>query len=173
MANTPAQNTPTTKSTVEKLTNTDPQNKSNKKKAVPWDQDGVNGGSSSLEIVLEWLTTGSNCQQWRGDLEEGKTKKSLCTEIIELMKENGIYHRDAKGKSQRSKQCFFLLTPFLSSLLGITQQISDLQASYNTAQDWRRNTSAGNLKSDAINGVRTVEGQFSRSHTHFSKRTEI
>ncbi|PLW51958.1 hypothetical protein PCASD_00787 [Puccinia coronata f. sp. avenae] len=136
MANTPAQNTPTTESTVEKTTNTSPQNKSNKKKAVPWDQDGVNGGSSSVEIVLEWLTTGSNYQQWRGDLEEGKTKKSLCADIIELMKENGIYHRDAKG---------------------ITQQISDLQTSYTTARDWRRNNSAGNPKSDAINGVRTVE----------------
>jgi hypothetical protein len=44
MANVPPQNTPTTDSTVEKTTNTAPQIKSNKKKAIPWDRDGVNGG---------------------------------------------------------------------------------------------------------------------------------
>ncbi|PLW37163.1 hypothetical protein PCASD_11120 [Puccinia coronata f. sp. avenae] len=130
MANTPIE------STVEKTSNTAPQNKSNKKKAVPWDRNGVDGGSSSVEIVLEWLTTGSNYPQWRGDLEEGKTKKSLCSEIIELMQANGIYHRDAKG---------------------ITQRIGGLQSSYNTAQDWKRNTGAGILESDLVNGVKTVE----------------
>jgi hypothetical protein len=70
MANTPIN------STVEKTSNTAPQNKWNKKKAVPWDRDGVDGGSSSVKIVLEWLTTGSNYPQWRDDLEEGKTKKN-------------------------------------------------------------------------------------------------
>ncbi|EFP89237.2 uncharacterized protein PGTG_15078 [Puccinia graminis f. sp. tritici CRL 75-36-700-3] len=41
--------------------------------------------------------------------------------------------------------------------LGITQKISDLQSSYNTARDWKRNTGAGILKSDGVNGVKTVE----------------
>jgi hypothetical protein len=115
MANIPPQNTPTTNFTVEKRTTTAPQIKSNKKKAIPWDRDGVNGGSSSVEIVLEWLTTGSNHQQWRGDLEEGKNKKSLCSEILELMKENGLHHRDAKGKSLRPK-IMFLAAYFISIL---------------------------------------------------------
>ncbi|PLW08329.1 hypothetical protein PCASD_26393 [Puccinia coronata f. sp. avenae] len=103
MANIPPQNTPTTNSTVEKTTNTAPQIKLNKKKAIPWDRDGVN-------------------------------------EILELMKENGIHHRDAKG---------------------ITQRIGDLQTSYNTARDWKRNTGAGILESDFINGVKTVEASSS------------
>ncbi|WAQ92570.1 hypothetical protein PtA15_17A51 [Puccinia triticina] len=72
--------------------------KSTKKKAVPWDRDGDNGGDSSMDIVLDWLSSGSNYQQWRGDLEEGKTKKSLCSEILEIMVASGITHRDVKGK---------------------------------------------------------------------------
>ncbi|OAV91541.1 hypothetical protein PTTG_27943 [Puccinia triticina 1-1 BBBD Race 1] len=108
--------------------------KTTKKKAVPWDRDGVDGGNSSMDIVLEWLSSDSNYQQWRGDLEEGKTKKSLCSEILQIMIVSGITHR-------------------------ITQKISDLQSSYNTARDWKRNTGAGILESDAVNGVKTVEDQ--------------
>ncbi|OAV86381.1 hypothetical protein PTTG_29940 [Puccinia triticina 1-1 BBBD Race 1] len=107
--------------------------KTTKKKAVPWDRDGVDGGNSSMDIVLEWLSSDSNYQRWRGDLEEGKTKKSLCSEILQIMIASGITHR-------------------------ITQKISDLQSSYNTARDWKRNTGAGILESDAVNGVKTVEG---------------
>ncbi|OAV85363.1 hypothetical protein PTTG_30580 [Puccinia triticina 1-1 BBBD Race 1] len=108
--------------------------KTTKKKAVPWDRDGVDGGNSSMDIVLEWLSSDSNYQRWRGDLEEGKTKKSLCSEILQIMIASGITHR-------------------------ITQKISDLQSLYNTARDWKRNTGAGILESDAVNGVKTVEDQ--------------
>ncbi|KNZ58783.1 hypothetical protein VP01_1862g2 [Puccinia sorghi] len=73
-----------------------------KKKAVPSDRDGIDGGSSSIEIILDWLTTGSNYPRWRGNLEEGKTKKSLCAKMTQRMKQNGITHRD-------SKVVFFLL----------------------------------------------------------------
>ncbi|PLW34390.1 hypothetical protein PCASD_14320 [Puccinia coronata f. sp. avenae] len=108
-----------------------------KKKAIPWERDGVDGGDSSMTILLNWITSDSNYQRWRGDTEHGKTKKSLCSEILEILKENGIHHRDTKGISQR---------------------ITDLQTSYNTARDWRRNTGAGILESDLANGVKTVEG---------------
>ncbi|KAA1112892.1 hypothetical protein PGT21_014516 [Puccinia graminis f. sp. tritici] len=41
----------------------------------------------------------------------------------------------------------------------ITQKISDLQSSYNTARNWKRNTGAGILESNAVNGVKTVDDQ--------------
>ncbi|KNZ62289.1 uncharacterized protein VP01_128g1 [Puccinia sorghi] len=109
---------------------------STKKKAIPWDRDSVDGGSSSMEIVLNWL---SNYQRWRGDLEEGKTKKLLCSEIIEVMKENRIHHQDLKG-------C-------------ITQEICDLQSSYKTACYWKSNAGVGILDDDSVNGVKTVDGK--------------
>ncbi|KNZ64273.1 hypothetical protein VP01_10497g1, partial [Puccinia sorghi] len=40
----------------------------------------------------------------------------------------------------------------------ITQKMSDLQSSYNSARDWKRNTGAGILDSDVVNGVKTVNG---------------
>ncbi|WAR59183.1 hypothetical protein PtB15_10B525 [Puccinia triticina] len=41
----------------------------------------------------------------------------------------------------------------------INQKLSNLQSSYNTARDWKRNTGAGILESDAVNGVKTVKDQ--------------
>ncbi|KAI9625992.1 hypothetical protein H4Q26_015980 [Puccinia striiformis f. sp. tritici PST-130] len=46
-----------------------------KKKSILWDQDGVNGGSSSIELVIQWLITGNNYKRWRGDTEEGIRQK--------------------------------------------------------------------------------------------------
>ncbi|KNZ46357.1 hypothetical protein VP01_7331g1 [Puccinia sorghi] len=73
--------------------------KQTKKKAVPWDRDGVKGGESSISIILNWLSTGTNYQHWRGDTKHGKTKKLLCGKVLKVLKENGIYHWDVKGKS--------------------------------------------------------------------------
>ena len=57
-----------------------------------WTNDGVDGGQSSLDVVLDWLTTASNYAKWRGD-GSGVTKKALCGEIIGKMKSVGILHR--------------------------------------------------------------------------------
>ncbi|OAV88743.1 hypothetical protein PTTG_08370 [Puccinia triticina 1-1 BBBD Race 1] len=65
-----------------------------KKKPIPWDRDGVDGGESSIEIVFEWLLTGNNYERWRGDKEKGKTKTRLCSEIVCEMNLRGITHRD-------------------------------------------------------------------------------
>ncbi|WAR59902.1 hypothetical protein PtB15_11B543 [Puccinia triticina] len=107
-----------------------------KKPLIPWDCDGVNGGESSIEIVLEWLATGTNYKRWRGDGERGRTKTRLCSEIVQLMNLRGITHCDTKG---------------------VCQKISDLQSSYNTARDFLKNTGEGIMENDEINGVRTVE----------------
>ncbi|KNZ64093.1 hypothetical protein VP01_1067g2 [Puccinia sorghi] len=91
-------------------------NKTNEKESCPWDHDGVEGGESSITIILNWLSTGTNYQGWRGDTEHGKTKKLLCGEVLKVLKENGIYHGDVKGKSpifshaDESANFFFLIS---------------------------------------------------------------
>jgi hypothetical protein len=67
--------------------------KTPKKKSIPWDQDGVDGGNSSITIILDWLGTGTNYLQWLGDLESGTTKTWLCSEILQIMKDSRITHR--------------------------------------------------------------------------------
>ncbi|KNZ47944.1 hypothetical protein VP01_6024g2, partial [Puccinia sorghi] len=92
---------------------------------------------------------------------EGKTKKSLCSEIIQMINDNGINHCDSKGMFTSPlllvPPCISL-TDDLHSLTGITHKISDLQSSYNSAWDWKRNTGAGILDSDMVNVVKTVDG---------------
>ena len=48
---------------------------------------------------------------------------------------------------------------FSAFSLGIRQKLGDLQASYNAACDWKKNTGQGILARDEINGVRTVQGE--------------
>ncbi|ETI46190.1 hypothetical protein F443_09403 [Phytophthora nicotianae P1569] len=36
------------------------------KKKVLWDRNGVNGGPSSMKILLDWLTTEGNFTKWKG-----------------------------------------------------------------------------------------------------------
>ncbi|KAH9473612.1 hypothetical protein Pst134EA_000693 [Puccinia striiformis f. sp. tritici] len=107
-----------------------------KKKSILWDRDGVNGGSSSIELVIQWLITGNNYERWRGDTEEGKSKAQFLSEINQIMIKKGILHRDAKG---------------------IRQKIADLQRSYNNACDFTKNTGEGILAEDEANGVHTVQ----------------
>ncbi|KNZ64525.1 hypothetical protein VP01_1019g6 [Puccinia sorghi] len=53
---TPTSKTPTTPT---------PKNKqATKKKAIPWHRDGVDGGSSSIEIVLNWLRLQLPKMEW-------------------------------------------------------------------------------------------------------------
>ncbi|KAH9444239.1 hypothetical protein Pst134EA_032467 [Puccinia striiformis f. sp. tritici] len=67
-----------------------------------WDRDGVNGGPSSIEIILRWITTGKKLPKWRGDKEEGKSKVRLLTEINKLMNKWESSHREAKGIRQKN-----------------------------------------------------------------------
>ena len=46
-----------------------------KKKRVLWASDGVNGGSSSLQILLDWITTEGNYGKWKGGDEHSVLTK--------------------------------------------------------------------------------------------------
>lgn len=54
-----------------------------------WDSDHVNG-KSSVDIVLEWLTTESNYDRWKAGVIP---KSQLCEEVLAMMQEQGIQHR--------------------------------------------------------------------------------
>lgn len=49
-----------------------------KRKPIFRDRDGVNDGKSSLQVVLEWLSTETSYNKWRGsDRNSGNTKEAL------------------------------------------------------------------------------------------------
>ena len=107
-----------------------------KARKVPrkWEDDGVNGGPSSIDIILDWITSGTNYAKWRGDTGE-VTKQVLCEEIISLMTAAGIHHR--KSADIRTK-------------------IFELQTSYNKARDW----SEGIRATGAEDAEAIIQGMF-------------
>ncbi|KAA1098689.1 hypothetical protein PGTUg99_007083 [Puccinia graminis f. sp. tritici] len=61
----------------------------------PWSTDGVDGGPSSITILLKWLATNRNYERWLG--RGGESKRELSAEILTEMRRNGIHHWDYHG----------------------------------------------------------------------------
>ncbi|CEI97126.1 hypothetical protein RMCBS344292_11264 [Rhizopus microsporus] len=93
-----------------------PPSTKGKKPYKSWLKDGVNGGPSSMDVLVNWLSKKSNYAKWKGDDCERIPKKSLLESIIDEMREVGIYHRLAKD---------------------VASKISTLQANYRLAREWR------------------------------------
>jgi len=107
-----------------------------RKTHIRWDNDGVNEGPSSLDVLLDWLTSGTNYARWRGD-GDGVTKEVLCSEIQAKLNDVHIFHRQN---------------------MDIRSKITDLQTSYNRARDWMENTGAGIQQENGPDAPRTIEG---------------
>ncbi|TMW57272.1 hypothetical protein Poli38472_003197 [Pythium oligandrum] len=89
----------------------------NRRQRILWDSDNATpDGKTSIGVLLEWLTAPGNYDRWRdGKSQFGETREKLCTEINELMKKNGITHRENAN---------------------IRTQISELERSYDSAVNW-------------------------------------
>ncbi|KAI9993803.1 hypothetical protein PInf_016324 [Phytophthora infestans] len=60
-----------------------------RRKAIPWESDGVSPGSpSSFDVLMMWLGTLGNAERWRRE-----KRKDLVKEIIQMLAANGILHR--------------------------------------------------------------------------------
>ncbi|KAI9980407.1 hypothetical protein PInf_026351 [Phytophthora infestans] len=88
---------------------------SGKKSNVYWDKDGVDGGKSSLDVLLNWMTIGTNYNRWRG---ADRTVK----EIMVALETANISHR----------------TPGQ-----VRDKVSKLEEKYCAAQDFLAQTGAG------------------------------
>jgi hypothetical protein len=87
-----------------------------KKPYKSWLKDGVNGGPSSMDVLVNWLSKKANYAKWKGDDCERIPKKLLLENIIEQMRDVGIYHRLAKD---------------------VASKISTLQSNYRLTREWR------------------------------------
>ncbi|KAA1080470.1 hypothetical protein PGT21_008642 [Puccinia graminis f. sp. tritici] len=70
-----------------------------------WDRDAINGGPSSLSILLNWLTTPGNYSRW--NTPGNRDREPIGMEILELMENEGINHRHVWGTTDVS---FLLFT---------------------------------------------------------------
>ncbi|KAG9406046.1 hypothetical protein AC1031_003967 [Aphanomyces cochlioides] len=90
---------------------------------VYWTSDGNGSGKSSMDVLLEWLTTPGNYTRWKGgDKSSGETKTALAKQIKLIMATSGIVHRETKD---------------------ITQKINNMESAYRKAIDWRDQTGQG------------------------------
>ncbi|KAI9362585.1 hypothetical protein BD770DRAFT_407683 [Pilaira anomala] len=98
-----------------------------KKPYKSWIKDGVQGGPSSMEVLIDWLAHKPNYIKWKQDYSLNRVpKKELIEEIIDKLRQAGIYHRLAKD---------------------IASKISTILNNYRTIRKWREiNLNNGNSK---------------------------
>jgi hypothetical protein len=118
------------------------QNTSNaikyKKPYKSWTKDGVNGGPSSIQVLIKWLSQKPNYKRWkRGDyLVDRIPKKELLEEIIDQLRQVGIYHRLTKD---------------------VASKISTLQSNYRVVKQWN-DTEGNKLRFAGVNN-KAVHGK--------------
>ncbi|KAA1085424.1 hypothetical protein PGT21_006719 [Puccinia graminis f. sp. tritici] len=105
-----------------------------RKTPISWEKDGSNG-FSSMRLLMDWLTTPGNFVRWRGDKHKGLNKEALAGEIVLILVDHGIHHRNNKD---------------------IRTKIQEIQDNYSKASDWLRNTGQGVLDSDIAEGTDNV-----------------
>ena len=100
-------------------------------------KDGVNGGPSSMEVLIRWLSYRPNYKKWkREDYSIDRVpKKDLLEEIIDKLRHVGIYHRLSKD---------------------VASKISTLQSNYRLVRKW--NETEGYRIRHQIGGDKILHG---------------
>ncbi|GMF12395.1 unnamed protein product [Phytophthora lilii] len=63
-----------------------------------WDDDGVGGGPSSMEVLLKWLSMSGNAMRWRRSAGKGDGSRiEMTNEIYDMLLSYGIYYRSLGG----------------------------------------------------------------------------
>jgi hypothetical protein len=102
---------------------------------IPWDTDGPNPGISSHAIIIEWLTTSTNYDRWRGDTVKGKNKKGMAGEIVSILKANKIFIRTTDHVHVR---------------------INAYEAKFKETYEWTQNTGQGVKEVDPLGYKATI-----------------
>ncbi|KAG7393338.1 hypothetical protein PHYPSEUDO_009542 [Phytophthora pseudosyringae] len=62
---------------------------------VRWNSDGIDGGPSSIDVLLQWLSTAGNTARWlEPALAMDGRRTELYNEVCDLLEDNGITHRN-------------------------------------------------------------------------------
>ncbi|KAA1122296.1 hypothetical protein PGTUg99_036344 [Puccinia graminis f. sp. tritici] len=62
-----------------------------------WERDGVNGGLTSIQLLLLWMTGQGNYARWWGSTFDRREREDVCTEIQEFFQIQGNIRRDTRG----------------------------------------------------------------------------
>ncbi|ETN24665.1 hypothetical protein PPTG_00889 [Phytophthora nicotianae INRA-310] len=62
-----------------------------------WNEDGVDGGPSSMELLLVWLRRDNNAVWWR-EASEKRLQSTMAHEVHEFFVDHGVTHRSLVSK---------------------------------------------------------------------------
>ena len=65
-----------------------------RKKQTSWNPGTENGGKSSLDLIVEWLTTYENYERWCGADE---SKKDVAKAVMDFLSSHGKRDRNRTG----------------------------------------------------------------------------
>jgi hypothetical protein len=95
----------------------------NRKVSTKWDSDGVNGGKTSMDVLLTWLMEEGNYSRYKGgDGQKGEKKDTILSQIVALLHAEGLTHRD-KGT--------------------VGAKITAIEGQFRKAMEWLANTGQG------------------------------
>ncbi|KAG7386144.1 hypothetical protein PHYPSEUDO_000576 [Phytophthora pseudosyringae] len=118
-----------------------------KKKPIFWDRDSVNEGKSSLQVVLDWLSTETNYNKWRGsDRNNGNTKEALLKEIVAELKAEVITH---------------------STTGEVREKINTIEKQFREAVDFQAQTGSG------ITSESTLRGEILKRCPYYYKLADV
>lgn len=94
-------------------------------------------GRSSMQIVLDWITEPGNYSKYKGGSSNGKSKIYYHGLIVEIMKKEGIFHRQVQN---------------------VCTQISILEKQFKMAVDWKNSTGQGVDEDDKKMSAESIRG---------------
>jgi hypothetical protein len=65
----------------------------NRKVSTKWDSNGVNGGKTSMDVLLTWLMKEGNYSRYKGGHgHKGEKKDTILSPIVALLHAEGLTH---------------------------------------------------------------------------------
>ncbi|KAG7381701.1 hypothetical protein PHYPSEUDO_005748 [Phytophthora pseudosyringae] len=118
-----------------------------KKKPIFWGRDSVNEGKSSLQVVLDCLSTETNYNKWRSsDRNSGNTKEAVLKEIVAALKAEGVMHRTTGD---------------------VREKINTIEKEFWEAVDFQAQTGSG------ITNESTLRGEILKSCPYYYKLADV
>ncbi|EFP89924.2 uncharacterized protein PGTG_16212 [Puccinia graminis f. sp. tritici CRL 75-36-700-3] len=67
------------------------------RRRIRWDRDAVDGGLTSIQILLIWVTAEGNYAQWVATMMDGEERENVCLEIQAFLRIQGHIEREPRA----------------------------------------------------------------------------
>ncbi|KAA1108992.1 hypothetical protein PGT21_030221 [Puccinia graminis f. sp. tritici] len=71
------------------------------RRRIRWDRDAVDGGLTSIQILLIWVTAEGNYAQWVATMMDGEERENVCLEIQAFLRIQGHIEREPRDINRK------------------------------------------------------------------------